>query len=66
MDEAVGRLYTAEARLGRILEVFVWLAVFLSCLGLFGLSAYVGVQRTKEIGIRRAEDVQEHVPQVLS
>jgi putative ABC transport system permease protein len=53
MDEAVGRLYTAEARLGRILEVFVWLAVFLSCLGLFGLSAYVGAQKTKEIGIRK-------------
>jgi putative ABC transport system permease protein len=53
MDEAVGRLYAAEARLGRILEVFVWLAVFLSCLGLFGLSAYVAVQKTKEIGVRK-------------
>jgi putative ABC transport system permease protein len=53
MDEAVGRLYAAEARLGRILEGFVWLAVFLSCLGLFGLSAYVAVQKTKEIGVRK-------------
>jgi putative ABC transport system permease protein len=53
MDEAVGRLYAAEARLGRILEAFVWLAVFLSCLGLFGLSAYVAAQRTKEIGVRK-------------
>lgn len=53
MDEAVDRLYAAEARLGRILEAFVWLAVFLSCLGLFGLSAYVAAQKTKEIGIRK-------------
>jgi putative ABC transport system permease protein len=53
MDEVVGRLYTAEARLGRILEAFVWLAVFLSCLGLFGLSSYVAVQKTKEIGVRK-------------
>jgi putative ABC transport system permease protein len=53
MDEAVGRLYAAEASLGRILEAFVWLAVFLSCLGLFGLSAYVAAQKTKEIGVRK-------------
>jgi len=53
MDETVGRLYTAEARLGRILRVFVGLAVLLSCLGLFGLSAYVAAQKTKEIGIRK-------------
>ncbi len=53
MDETVGRLYAAEARLGRILKVFVGLAVFLSCLGLFGLSAYIAAQKTKEIGIRK-------------
>jgi len=53
MDETVGRLYAAEARLGRILKVFVGLAVFLSCLGLFGLSAYVAGQKTKEIGVRK-------------
>jgi putative ABC transport system permease protein len=53
MNETVGRLYAAEARLGRILRVFVALAVFLSCLGLFGLSAYIAVQKTKEIGIRK-------------
>ncbi len=53
MDETIGRLYAAEARLGNLLKIFVGLAVFLSCLGLFGLSAYVAVQRTKEIGIRK-------------
>jgi putative ABC transport system permease protein len=53
MDETVGRLYAAEARLGRILKVFAGLAVFLSCLGLFGLSAYIAAQKTKEVGIRK-------------
>jgi putative ABC transport system permease protein len=53
MDETVGRLYAAETRLARILKVFVGLAVFLSCLGLFGLSAYVAAQKTKEIGVRK-------------
>jgi putative ABC transport system permease protein len=53
MEETVGRLYAAEARLERILKVFVGLAVFLSCLGLFGLSAYIAAQKTKEIGIRK-------------
>ena len=53
MDESVGRLYAAETRLARILKVFVSLAVFLSCLGLFGLSAYVAGQKTKEIGVRK-------------
>jgi putative ABC transport system permease protein len=53
MDESVGRLYAAEARLGRILKAFVGLAVLLSCLGLFGLSAFIAAQRTKEIGVRK-------------
>jgi putative ABC transport system permease protein len=53
MNETVGRLYAAEARLGRILRLFVGLAVLLSCLGLFGLSAYIAAQKTKEIGIRK-------------
>ena len=53
MDETVGRLYAAEARLARILRIFVGLAVFLSGLGLFGLSAYIAAQKTKEVGIRK-------------
>ena len=53
MDETVGRLYAAETRLARIQKVFVGLAVFLSCLGLLGLSIYVAGQKTKEIGVRK-------------
>jgi putative ABC transport system permease protein len=53
MDESIGRLYAGEARLGGILKVFVGLAVFLSCLGLFGLSSYIATQKSKEIGVRK-------------
>jgi len=53
MNETIGRLYEAESRLGRMIKSFVVIAVFLSCLGLFGLSAYVAKQKTKEIGIRK-------------
>jgi len=53
MNETIGRLYEAESRLSSMIKSFVAIAVFLSCLGLFGLSAYVAKQKTKEIGIRK-------------
>ena len=53
MNETIGRLYEAELRLSRMIKSFVAIAVFLSCMGLFSLSAYVAKQKTKEIGIRK-------------
>jgi putative ABC transport system permease protein len=46
--------YEAEARLERLFVVFAGLAIFIACLGLFGLAAYAARQRTKEVGIRKA------------
>jgi putative ABC transport system permease protein len=40
-------------RIGNLASVFAALAIFISCLGLFGLSSFVTEQRTKEIGIRK-------------
>ena len=40
-------------KFGKIIEYFTFLAVFISCLGLFGLSILISEQRTKEIGIRK-------------
>ncbi|MEM9919404.1 MAG: ABC transporter permease [Bacteroidota bacterium] len=53
VDEKYGEKFEAEERVGELAWVFAFLAIFISCLGLFGLSAYVAEQRTKEIGIRK-------------
>ncbi|MBN1221960.1 MAG: ABC transporter permease [Candidatus Aminicenantes bacterium] len=53
IDDAIDELYRSEERVGTIFKYFTFLAVFISCLGLFGLSAYMAEQRTKEIGIRK-------------
>lgn len=53
LDERYEQLYQAEHKLGQIFGVFSALAVFIACLGLFGLASYTAEQRTKEIGIRK-------------
>jgi putative ABC transport system permease protein len=54
LDEDYDNLYNNEARQGRIFNIFSFLAIFISCLGLFGLASFMMVQRTKEIGIRKS------------
>jgi len=46
-------LYVNESRMQNILLIFTFLAIFIGCLGLFGLAAFVAQQRSKEIGIRK-------------
>jgi putative ABC transport system permease protein len=53
LDEDFDRLYKSEEKLGRLLIIATFLAVFVACLGLFGLAAFTAEQRTKEIGIRK-------------
>jgi putative ABC transport system permease protein len=53
MDEAIDNLYRSEQQIGTIFRYFAILAIFISCLGLFGLASYMAEQRTKEIGIRK-------------
>jgi putative ABC transport system permease protein len=53
LDEDFDKLYRAEMRLGKIFTVVTFLAIFIACLGLFGLAAFEAVQRTKEMGIRK-------------
>jgi len=47
------RAYFTEQRKGRVFGAFAILAIFIACLGLFGLTAFAAEQRTKEIGIRK-------------
>jgi hypothetical protein len=53
LDQDFESLYRAEARMGALFRTFAALAVFIACLGLFGLASYMAEQRTREIGIRR-------------
>ncbi len=53
LDEAFGRTYADERRVGKIAGLFALLSVVISCLGLFGLATFMAEQRTKEIGIRK-------------
>ncbi|MGB7296921.1 MAG: FtsX-like permease family protein [Candidatus Aminicenantales bacterium] len=53
LDTVFDRLYRSEERQRQLFGVLSALAVFIACLGLFGLAAYAAEQRTKEIGIRK-------------
>ncbi len=53
LEDMVFGQYRAEERMGTIVKYFTYLAIFISCLGLFGLISFTAEQRTKEIGIRK-------------
>ena len=53
LDENFARLYEAEEREGALFFTFAGLAIFIACLGLFGLASFIAEQRSKEIGIRK-------------
>ncbi len=53
LDERFDKLYESEQRQGTIFTVFACIAIFIACLGLFGLSAFAITQRIKEIGVRK-------------
>jgi putative ABC transport system permease protein len=53
MDESYGAMYKSEEKLASLLWIFTFMAIFVGCMGLFGLAAFSAEQRTKEIGIRK-------------
>ncbi|GAB3524087.1 ADOP family protein [Emticicia fontis] len=53
VDQEYGNKFNQEERIGKLASFFALLAIFISCLGLFGLASFVAEQRTKEIGIRK-------------
>jgi len=53
LDDHFNRQYRSSRRIGTIFNYFSYIAIFISCLGLFGLTTYMVRQRTKEIGIRK-------------
>ena len=53
VDQDIARLYESEKRLGKLFNIFAILAVIISCMGLYGLSAFMAEQRVREIGVRK-------------
>jgi len=53
LDDRFNRLYQGEERTGLLFNIFAGIAIFISCLGLFGLAAYTAQVRNKEIGVRK-------------
>jgi hypothetical protein len=53
LDEKLASMYKQEQQLGTLYTVFAGIAIFISCLGLYGLISFLAVQRNKEIGIRK-------------
>ncbi|MFC2118437.1 ABC transporter permease [Bacteroidota bacterium] len=53
LEERIDSQYASEKKLGLLFTVFAILTIFISCLGLLGLSAFVTQQRTREIGVRK-------------
>ncbi|HEY3405769.1 MAG TPA: FtsX-like permease family protein, partial [Ohtaekwangia sp.] len=45
--------FASEVRIGKLASIFASLAIFISCMGLFGMASFVAEQRRKEIGIRK-------------
>ena len=52
-DDHFARQYHSEMMVGQLADIFAFIAIFISCMGLFGLSMFMAEQRTKEIGIRK-------------
>ncbi len=64
LDESFDAQYRSEKRLGSIFSIFAALSIFIACLGLFGLSAFMAEKRTKEIGVRKV--LGASVPNVVA
>ena len=53
LDDKIESFYRQESQLARLYKIFAVIAIFLSCLGLYGLASFMAVQRVKEVGIRK-------------
>jgi len=53
VDQDINNLYKGEQQMGSLFNVFAMIAIFISCMGLYGLSAFMAEQRTREIGVRK-------------
>jgi putative ABC transport system permease protein len=64
LDDKFAQLYNSEQQHGSLFTIFSCIAIFIACLGLFGLSAFTITQRVKEIGVRKV--LGASVPQIVT
>ena len=64
LDQRFNGLYASEQKIGSIFSVFAFLAIFIACLGLYGLAAFTTEQKMKEIGIRKV--LGASVPSIIT
>jgi len=53
LDDNIAQFYKQENQMALVYKIFAGIAIFISCLGLYGLVSFMAVQRTKEVGIRK-------------
>ncbi len=53
LDDKIASFYKQESQLSQLYKIFAAIAIFLSCLGLYGLASFMAVQKVKEVGIRK-------------
>jgi ABC-type antimicrobial peptide transport system permease subunit len=53
LDDKIANFYKKESQLSHLYKIFAGIAIFISCLGLYGMVSFMAVQRTKEVGIRK-------------
>ncbi|UPK72023.1 ABC transporter permease [Chitinophaga filiformis] len=53
LDQRIAAYYKEERQLAELYEIFAGIAIFLSCLGLYGLASFMAIQRIKEVGVRK-------------
>jgi len=53
LDDTVRDFYNSESITSKLFKIFSGLAIFISCLGLYGLISFMTIQKTKEVGIRK-------------
>jgi putative ABC transport system permease protein len=53
LDKTIADFYKSEDELSSVYKIFAGIAIFISCLGLYGLVSFMAVQRIKEVGIRK-------------
>jgi putative ABC transport system permease protein len=53
LDENIAKFYKQENQMALVYKIFAFIAIFISCLGLYGLVSFMAIQRTKEVGVRK-------------